>query len=86
LCGHVDRSSRGMPTWQPPYGPAGVVQNKIADGALADSMAFVAAAGHACGIDFLASDHLRSHHEFEWQKDLLRDLPSRPWTRVTAVR
>ncbi|HXZ24329.1 MAG TPA: C45 family peptidase [Methanomassiliicoccales archaeon] len=86
LCGHVDRSSRGMPTWQPPYGPAGAVQNKVADAALADSMAFLAAAGHACGIEFSASAHLRSHKEFEWQKDLLRDVPSKPWTRVGVVR
>jgi hypothetical protein len=83
LCGHVDLSPRGMPTWQPPYGPAGVVQNKIADAALAGQMSFLAAAGHACGIGFTASEFLKAHPEFNWQKDLLKDLPSQPWTRVS---
>ncbi len=82
LCGHVDLSPRGMSTWQPPYGPAGVVQNKVADAALAGQMSFLAAAGHACGIGFTASEFLKAHPEFDWQKSLLRDLPSRPWTLV----
>lgn len=86
LCGHVDLSPRGMSTWQPPYGPAGVVQNKIADAALSGEMAFLAAAGHSCGMDFHAAEHLRAHPEFSWQKDLLRDLPSRPWTRVSVEK
>ena len=33
LCGHIERSPRGMGTWQPPYAPAGAVQNKVADAA-----------------------------------------------------
>lgn len=86
LCGHVDRSARGMPTWQPAFGPAGVVQNKTADATLAASMSFLAAAGHSCGIDFISSDFLQAHPEFSWQKNLLRDLPSRPWTRVSSIR
>lgn len=83
LCGHVDLSPRGMSAWQPPFGPAGVVQNKIADAALGGRMAFLAAAGHACGIGFEASAFLKAHPEFDWQKDLLRDLPSQPWTEVS---
>ncbi len=86
LCGHVDLSPRGMPTWQKPYGPAGVVQNKIADAALCADMAFLAAAGHSCGMDFHAAEFLKAHPEFSWQKDLLRDLPSRPWTRVAIEK
>ncbi len=83
LCGHVDLSPRGMVDWQPPYGPAGVVQNKIADAALAGQMSFLAAAGHSCGLDFKASEFLAAHPEFDWQKDLLRDLPSLPWTQIS---
>jgi hypothetical protein len=82
----VDLSPRGMPTWQKPYGPAGVVQNKIADAALCADMAFLAAAGHSCGMDFHAAEFLKAHPEFSWQKDLLRDLPSRPWTRVAIEK
>jgi len=83
LCGHVDLSPRGLPTWQPPFGPAGVVQSKIADASLAGTMSFLAAAGHACGLDFNASEFLSAHPEFGWQKPLLKDLPSRPWVRVS---
>ena len=54
LCGHVEDSPRGMGAWQPPYGTAGAVQNKVADATLAAKLSFTAAAGHACGKDFLA--------------------------------
>jgi hypothetical protein len=85
LCGHVDLSPRGMGTWQEPYGPAGVVQNKIADDKLAGGMAFLGAVGHSCGIDFRAVDFLKAHPEFGWQKPLLKDVLSHPWTRVAAT-
>ncbi len=80
LCGHVDLSPRGVPPWQPPFGPAGAVQNKVTDSVLAEQMSLWAAAGHACGIAFDAEKHLAEHPEFSWQKGYLRDLPSRPWT------
>jgi hypothetical protein len=79
LCGHVDLSSRGLPSWEPPYGIAGAVQNKVADAALAEQMSFAAAAGHACGMDFKAAPHLAQHPEFEWQKHLLGDMNAYPW-------
>ncbi len=80
LCGHVDLSPRGMPTWLPAFGVGGAVQNKVIDSRLAEQMSFWAAAGHACGLAFKAEEHLQFHPEFAWQKDLLRDIPSRPWT------
>ena len=43
-----------------------------------------AALGHACGIDFKAAAHLKAHPEFAWQKSILRDMPSRPWTTFTV--
>jgi Phospholipase B len=79
LCGHVDLSPRGLPTWEPPYGIAGAVQNKVADAALAEQMSFTAAAGHACGISFKAAPHLAQHPEFGWQKGLLGDMNAYPW-------
>jgi hypothetical protein len=84
LCGHVDLSPRGLPTWEPPYGIAGAVQNKVADAALAERMSFVAAAGHACGIDFKAAAHLAQHPQFVWQKGLLGDMNAYPWTVFKA--
>lgn len=80
LCGHIDLSPRGSKPWQPPYGPAGTVQNKAADAAMIGAMSFTAAMGHADGINFRADAHLREHPEFAWQKGVLRDLDSHPWT------
>jgi hypothetical protein len=86
LCGHIDLSARGSQPWQPPYGIAGAVQAKATDAALADHMSMTVALGHACGINFKASEHLRRHPEFAWQKDFLRDMPSRPWTTFSATQ
>jgi hypothetical protein len=86
LCGHVDLSSRGMSTWQPPYGIAGAVQNKATDAAMAKRMEFTAAAGHACGGDFHAAEDLRAHPEFLDQKNLLRDMDAEPWTSFAAAK
>jgi hypothetical protein len=86
LCGHIDLSPRGMPGWQPPYGIAGAVTNKVTDSALAARMSFVAAAGHACGIDFKAAEDLRKHPEFDWQKPILHDMDSHPWTTFTIAK
>jgi Phospholipase B len=84
LCGHVEMSRRGMGAWQPPYGTAGAVQNKATDSALAAKMTFTAAAGHACGHDFLAAQHLAAHPELVWQKPELRDMKAYPWTQIAA--
>jgi hypothetical protein len=84
LCGHVDGSPRGMGTWQPPYAPAGAVQNKVADAAGSEKMSLTAALGHACGRGFKSSEHLAKHPEFAWQKEMLHDMPSRSWTKFTA--
>lgn len=82
LCGHVESSPRGMGDWQPPFGMAGAVQNKAADSAMIDQMKFTAAAGHACGTDFKAAEHLKAHPEFNWMKEFAIDMPGRAWTIV----
>jgi hypothetical protein len=85
LCGHIDRSPRGSMPWQPAYGIAGAVQNKATDAAMAERLAFTAAAGHACSLDFRAAAHLKAHPEFAWQKEFLRDLENHPWTEFRAA-
>jgi hypothetical protein len=80
LCGHIDLSPRGSKPWQQEYGPAGAVQNKAANGSMVDQMAFTAAMGHSCGLEFKAKQHLKEHPEFEWQRSALRDLDTHPWT------
>ncbi|HET9304536.1 MAG TPA: C45 family peptidase [Candidatus Sulfotelmatobacter sp.] len=85
LCGHVDNSPRGIKEWGwDAYDPAGAVQGKAADSAMAAKMSFVARAGHPCGADFLAADFLEHHPEYSWQKPLLRDMKAGPWTVFTA--
>jgi hypothetical protein len=84
LCGHVDLSSRGDLPWQPPYGIAGAVINKVSDSAMAEKLTLAAAAGHACGIHFKAAEHLKKHPEFAWQKEYLHNMNSHPWATFSA--
>ncbi len=86
LDGHIDLSPRGDEPWQPPFGMAGAVQNKAADANLAAKMSFSAAAGHACGMDFKAAEHVRAHPEFAWQKDLQRDMNAHAWTTFSVAQ
>ena len=85
LCGHVDLAREGLPTWQPPFGPAGAVQSKVTDAAMAEALSFTAAIGHACGLRFRADDHIRRHPQFGWLKGHLKDLNSYPWTTFAAA-
>ncbi len=85
LCGHYDLSPRTS-SWQPPYGPAGAVQNKAADATMISKMTFTAAAGHACGMSFKAAEHLKAHPELDWQKPVLRDMNAYPWATFTAAK
>jgi len=86
LDGHIDLSPRGSGPWQPPFGMAGAVQNKAADASLVAAMSFSAAAGHACGMDFKAAEHVRAHPEFSWQKALQRDMNAYPWTTFNVAK
>ncbi len=85
LCGHIDRSSRGMHGWQDPYGPAGAVEAKVADSAMAEKMSFVAGNGHPCGLAFNAKEFLAKHKEFAWQAPELQDLKANPWIVVAST-
>jgi Phospholipase B len=85
LCGHVETSPRGVKEWGwEPYHPGGTVQAKAADSAMAQTMSFMARAGHACGADFVASTFLQKHPEYSWQKPALTDMKSGPWTEFKA--
>ena len=86
LCGHIDLSPRGSSPWQPANGPAGTVQNKAADAGMIAQMSFDAAMGHADGIDFKAAKQLEKYPQFGWEKAVLRDLDSRPWTNFRSAQ
>jgi hypothetical protein len=85
LCGHIDRSSRGLKGWQGPYAPAGAAEAKVTDSDMAAKMSFVAGMGHPCGVEFHAADHLKAHPDYAWQAPLLRDLKANPWTVMEAA-
>ena len=80
ICGHIDRSPRGMPGWYGAHGPAGVAEAKVADSAMCEKMAFVAGAGHPCGVEFHAAEYLQGHKDYAWQASELRDLKANQWT------
>ncbi|MFN7996268.1 MAG: C45 family peptidase [Bryobacteraceae bacterium] len=84
LCGHIDLSPRGSLPWVGPYGTAGAVQSKAADASMGEKMTLSASLGHSCGIGFKAASHLKKHAELAWQKPILKDMPSRPWTTFSA--
>jgi len=86
LDGHVDLSPRGSSGWVGPYATAGAVQNKAADASMIAKMTFTAAAGHACGKNFKAADHLTAHPEYDWQKPLQRDMDAYPWTSFSVAK
>jgi hypothetical protein len=84
ICGHIDKSSRGLKPWQDPYGPAGVAEVKVADASMAEKMSFAAGMGHPCGLEFHAAEFLKAHPEYAWQSPLLEDLKANPWIVVSA--
>ena len=86
LCGHVDRAPQGVKIWGwGPYYPGGTVSAKVTDSRLAAKMELIGAMGHPDGIGFNARAFLRAHPRYDWQKPLLQNLPSEPWTRFQAA-
>jgi hypothetical protein len=86
ICGHIDRSSRGMRPWQGPFGPAGAAEAKVSDSTMAEKMSFVAGLGHPCGVEFHAKEFLKAHPEYQWQSSELEDLKANPWTVFSALQ
>ena len=85
MCGHEDTSPVGEQVWgNAPYEPSGAVTGKVMDSDMAASLSFIGRAGHPCGEDFLVAPFLAAHPEFAWQKPILNDMKSGPWTRFTG--
>jgi hypothetical protein len=85
LCGCVELSPRGIPEWDwGKFYPGGTVQAKAMDARMASQMQFWAAMGHPCGHDFIVDAFLKQHAEYEWMRDLLRDMKSYPWTSFSS--
>jgi hypothetical protein len=85
LCGAVEDVAAGIPEWEwGPYYPGGTVQAKAMDATMAGAMQMWAAMGRPCAPDFKADAFLAKQPQYGWMKGLLRDMPSRPWTRFAA--
>jgi hypothetical protein len=85
LCGHGDVATEGDPGFaKTPYNPAGAVEGKVMDAHMAESMSFVAHAGHPCGADFKARDFLAAHPEYNWQSSVLIDMDAGPWAQFRS--
>ncbi len=84
ICGHIDKSSRGLKGWQGPFGPAGAAEAKVADSAMAEKLSFAAGAGHPCGVPFNVKPFLKEHPEYAWQASELEDIKANSWTVVAA--
>ena len=85
ICGHIEKSSRGLKGWQDPYGPAGAVEAKVADAAMLEKLSFIAAQGKPCGVEFHAREFLNTHKEYAWQSGLLEDLKANAWAVFSAT-
>lgn len=85
LCGRIDLSPRGSMPWQPEFGMAGAVQNKVVDSTMAGRLEFSAAMGMLCGEPFHAASHLKAHPEYAWQSDILKDFKRGAWTVFRAL-
>lgn len=80
LCGHVDKSERGIPEWGwGPYYPGGSVNSNISDFTMAKSMTLWARSGRSCGEDFIADDFFKQHPDWEWMRKVTPDLKGNPW-------
>jgi len=85
LCGHVDVAKEGVPVWgEPPYSPMGSVQGKATDSSMAAKMELMAHAGHPGGESFYVKPFLKAHPQFDWEKPILGNMISYPWTEFQA--
>ena len=57
-----------------------------ADASMIAHMSFAAHAGHACGMNFKAGEHLHEHPEFGWEQGALRDMDAYPWTNFSITK
>jgi len=85
LCGHFELDDQSWGAWPgAPFFPAGTIDAKVVDAAMARHMSFAARWGAACGKAFDAPKFLAAHPQFDWMKDLLKSRPSQPWVEFRS--
>lgn len=67
-----------------PFKPAGTVDAKVVDAAMAKQMKFAARWGSADGVAFDADKFLEAHPQYDWMTGILKSRPSQPWVEFSA--
>ncbi len=80
LCGHIDNCPRGAH----PYEPFGAVQAKVTDSELTAKMELIAHLGHPDGQSFYVKPFLAAHPQYDWERSILGNMPSYPWTEFSS--
>lgn len=82
ICGHSDVDPfeyTGM-SGDKPYNPGGAIDGKVVTSEMAGVFSFWGRFGRSCDIPFCVEDFVKEHPQWEWQRDLLYDRPTQPWT------
>ena len=87
LCGHIDLDSIGKneTSWDGAYFHAGAVQAKATDSRLAENLQFWAIMGHPCGTPFSAKAFIDAHPGYEFERDVLKDMPAQQWMLTERI-
>ena len=62
----------------------GAVQGKATDSSMAAKMELMAHAGHPGGQSFYVKPFLKAHPQFDWEKPILGNMISYPWTEFAS--
>lgn len=86
LCGHIDHWQGPVPKMDRSgaFAPFGAVTGKVTDTAMVNKMEMWAHAGHPDGTDFLVKPYLKAHPQFKWEKPILGNMLSYPWTEFRS--
>ncbi|ATW24724.1 C45 family autoproteolytic acyltransferase/hydolase [Candidatus Formimonas warabiya] len=88
LCGHTDVDPYEFTgiTGGEPYNSEGSVDGKVVTSRLAANFSFWARFGRSCGEPFDADGYLLRHPQWDWQRGLLMDRPTQPWTLIVPKK
>lgn len=83
ICKHTDLAKDTL--MQKPYYPHGAIDGKVINTELAKRMSFYGKFGSSCDRVFHKDKYLAKHPEYAEWREYLRDLPNKPWTRISPM-
>jgi hypothetical protein len=84
LAGHFELDPEPFGGPVEPFSPMGTFDAKVVDAELVKHLSFLGRWGSADGRPFLAANFLQQHPQYDWQRGLLKDRPTQPWTVLRA--